>query len=187
MTRAALVLAAVLGLAACGNGAAAEVEVIDDRRVPFALLEDDEAPPTTTTTAPPGSVVRRCFLDPAGAIRDVPERLDLRDGAISAVRSLARPPADLATAVPDPAPVRSVQVEGGVAAVDLDESFGELGTEPQQLAIAQIVCTVTSLPGIGQVRFALAGNPIDVPDGDGVLTPGPVSRDDYRTLLAPPG
>jgi spore germination protein GerM len=59
----------------------------------------------------------------------------------------------------------------------------ELGGDEQLLAVAQLVCTLTARPGVGPVSFTLEGAPVDVPTGDGSLTSGPVSRDDYADLL----
>lgn len=172
----------IVGTTGCGGPASTGPVVIADERVPFGLLRDEA--PTTTTTTPSGDRVRLCLAGADGFLHEITDRVDLASGPLLVVRTLAEPRGDFTTAVPDPAPVSAVDVAGGVATVDLAATFGELGTERQRLAIAQIVCTLTSLPGIGQVSFALAGSPIDVPDGAGVLTPGPVSRDDYATLIS---
>lgn len=80
-----------------------------------------------------------------------------------------------------------VQVEAGVATVDLPPTFIEdvPGSE-QRLAIAQIVLTLTRRGGVGQVRFTLGGEPQQVPRGQGDITSpgGAVSCDDYENLLA---
>jgi hypothetical protein len=55
----------------------------------------------------------------------------------------------------------------------------------QRLAIAQLVLTFTSRPGIGQAIFSVNEVPIAVPRGRGDLSkPGePVSYDDYTSLI----
>jgi hypothetical protein len=79
--------------------------------------------------------------------------------------------------------VEQVTARGGVATVTLGSKFPELPPAEQRLGIAQLVLTLTARPGIGQVGFSLNGQPADVPRADGYLDRGPLSRDDYRTLL----
>lgn len=80
---------------------------------------------------------------------------------------------------------------GGRATVDLpSEYFDEVPITDQRFVFAQLVLTLTDRPGIGQIVFLSAGEPMRVYRGDASLTdPGePVSRDDYARLLtgAPP-
>jgi hypothetical protein len=74
----------------------------------------------------------------------------------------------------------------GIARVDLSTDFVQRSASDQVLALAQIVCTLTQLPGVGQIRFTLHGDRVDVPRADGSLTSEPVSRFDYRALLPVP-
>jgi spore germination protein GerM len=83
-----------------------------------------------------------------------------------------------------PSLVRRVALRAGTAHADLQPALSNLGGTEQLLAIAQLVCTLTHRPGVGLVSFTLDGAPVDVPRGDGSLTAGPVSRDDYADLLA---
>jgi spore germination protein GerM len=76
-------------------------------------------------------------------------------------------------------------LNGGTAIVDLSRPFTALSGSDQLLALAQIVFTLTSRPGIGQVQFTLGGAAIDIPRANGSLTPSPVSRDDYGPLSPP--
>jgi spore germination protein GerM len=79
-----------------------------------------------------------------------------------------------------------ITVARGVARVDAQGSFLRLiAPSDQRLAIAQIVATLTSRPGIGQVVFAVDGAPIAVPRGRGDLVPPgtPVTFDDYASLI----
>jgi len=71
----------------------------------------------------------------------------------------------------------------GIARVDLKTEFAQNSPADKILAVAQIVCTLTDLPGVGQVRFTVDGQPADIPRADGSLTREPVSRFDYRALL----
>jgi spore germination protein GerM len=80
--------------------------------------------------------------------------------------------------------VRDVELRGGVATVSLTRGFADMQADAQLLAVGQLVCTLTARPGVGQVRFTLDGADIDVPRQDGSLTAEPVTRDDYRDLIA---
>jgi spore germination protein GerM len=74
-------------------------------------------------------------------------------------------------------------VQGCVAVVDLEAAVSDLPADRQLLAVAQVVCALTSQPGVGQVRFTLDGERIDVPREDGALTGSPVTREDYADLI----
>ena len=76
---------------------------------------------------------------------------------------------------------------GGKATVDLAPTSLDQPGQEQLFAFAQIVVTLTRLPGIGQVEFRLPG-----PDGLPAVIPvlrasgdtaTVVSRDDYANLL----
>jgi hypothetical protein len=53
-------------------------------------------------------------------------------------------------------------------------------------AVAQIVLTATSVPGVRAVLLTLAGEPVEVPLPSGELTADPVTAADYEELLRPP-
>ncbi|MGY1887458.1 GerMN domain-containing protein [Blastococcus sp. SYSU DS0753] len=74
---------------------------------------------------------------------------------------------------------------GGMTSVSVTEEFARITGGNQLLAVAQVVWTLTELPGTGQVRFLLDGRPVEVPT-DGGLSDGPVGRDQYRSV-APSG
>jgi spore germination protein GerM len=80
-----------------------------------------------------------------------------------------------------------IDVSKGIVMIDAN-NFLLAGLSPidQRLAIAQLVLTFTSRPGIGQAKFSVNGVSIAVPRGRGDLSkPGdPVSYDDYISLLA---
>ena len=74
-----------------------------------------------------------------------------------------------------------------MATVDLSPDFADIGGSQQILAVAQIVYTATSLPGVGSVSFELGGNPVSVPVADGELKDGPVTRGDFAPLVGQQG
>jgi spore germination protein GerM len=115
---------------------------------------------------------------------DLAAPVDLR----APLDALASPPSDagplLRTALTELSIVREVRLLGGIARVDLLSDVSALPTDEQLLAVAQIVCTLTGRPGVGQVSFTLEGARLAVPKGDGSLVTSPVARDDYATLVA---
>lgn len=79
-----------------------------------------------------------------------------------------------------------VRVIRGVALVDLGEvRLESLSPGDQRFFVAQIVLTLTSRNGVGQVVFSVAGEPIAVPRGRGDLVEPltPVTFDDYAGMV----
>ena len=155
-----------------------------DGDVPFGLLDADAPPLFPSVPAAVTEPVALCFVQD-GALAVVSTLLDAPVTLFDVVAALAKPPQDkaLRSAVSDPPLVADMRVVGGVAQVDLLPAITSLGGDEQLIAVAQLVCTLTGRPGVGLVSFTLEGFPIDVPTGDGSLTTGPVSRDDYANLL----
>jgi spore germination protein GerM len=80
----------------------------------------------------------------------------------------------------------TITVNRGVAEVDAGGSFlRSIAPSDQRLAVAQLVATLTSRPGIGQVVFAVDGEQIAVPRGRGDVVPAgtPVTFEDYAMLI----
>lgn len=191
------VLAAVASLAlfaACGVPTDEDAVLADPEAVPFELL--DEPPPTTTTTeAPPPSArssIQVCFRTDTNVVPVIRPFQEPPDPTVDVLVTLVNdsPTAEeraagLRSAMFSEQLVTSAVVAAGIARVDLAATFQE-GTGGDQLfALAQIVCTLTSQPGVGQVLFTLGGAATEVPRGDGSLTANPVSRDDYAPVIAP--
>jgi hypothetical protein len=189
---AALAVAVTTLVAACGVPTDDAAEVADPGDVPFGLL--DQATTTTVAgAARPGTgpTVRFC-LARVDEVVPVTRNAGQIPGAGDDLAALAEiEPSDdemaagLSSALPDVRDVVDVEVDAGVAVADLDPVSGELPGDRQLLAVAQIVCTLTSQPGIGQVRFTLDGEAVEVPRQDGSLSDDPVTRDDYATMISP--
>lgn len=180
------VVAIVLTLVVAGCSVPIErsARVEDDKSVPFSLLDED-APPLVSNPADVTSTEEACFVADRMLVT-VAQAVAGTATARKAIRTLASPPAQppgLTTAVVDDGLVASVQVDGGLAHVDLMRSVASSGSDAQLLLIAQIVCTLTSLPGIGQVAFRLDGAPVQVPTSDGSIASGPGTRDDYGPII----
>jgi len=184
----------VFALASCGPRP-------QDAASPLRGVPDDLTAPTTTSTtsttvaSPPTTLVATegvvlYFVrgeEITSLIRSIRlnaeprEVLDLLlEGYPSTIFGL-----DVRSAIPGDLKAK-VTVERGLATVDTDESLlSEISPIDQPLAIAQIVLTLTSRPGIGQVNFLVNGEPQAVPRGGGELAPAdePVAYDDYAMLL----
>lgn len=110
------------------------------------------------------------------------------EGAIAAL--LQGPTADERADGIRTALTRPVRLAGTVAAgvplIDVTDSFAGVEGEEQILALAQLVFTLTALPGVDGVSFALDGRPVEVPTGDGALERGPIRRQDFDAV-APVG
>ncbi len=79
--------------------------------------------------------------------------------------------------------VSSVVVERGVATVGLDVSIQDLPPSERRRMVGQLVLTLTSQRGIGQVLFTVDGKALDVPRGDGTFDSGALSYADFSDLI----
>lgn len=99
------------------------------------------------------------------------------------------PPRRLETEIPEGTRLNGVQLNGGLATVDLSVDF-ERADDPrsQALRIAQVVYTLTEpATGIGGVRFQIEGIPQVAIGGAQLGTiPGPVTRADYQRFAPRP-
>lgn len=176
------VVAALVVVAGCGVSAESDANRIDPDSVPFGLLDVQ----STTTEASTGEPVT-IFLLSGDKLLAVPRTLP-DDGELADLLELVvtgPTPTEQGLGVTSavaPGTVASVGTERGVAEVDLTESFGEIGSADQLLALAQIVYVLTAQPGIGSVAFTLEGEPIEVPRTDGTASDQPLTRDDFAAL-----
>ncbi len=88
--------------------------------------------------------------------------------------------AGLLSAIPPGTTALKITVEHGVMSLNLSQQFKPTGNTYLQ-ACAQIVFTVTTIPGISGVRFLVEGDPISPPTVDGGNL-AVVTRANYRTL-----
>jgi spore germination protein GerM len=185
MTLRPLVAAALVILStACGVTAEQEANPVADSEVPFDLLRRQPASPSTTAPVHDTVDVEVYFVGSSGltpVVRPIATSVPLPallallgDGPTSAERQ-----AGLGTAVPASDGILQVAVRGEVATVELGPAFVALAPEEQRTALAQVVYTLTAQPKVVRVAFTVDGNPAEVPRGDGSLTAGSVTREDY--------
>jgi hypothetical protein len=184
MTPRALPLVVLLGVVVvggCGVPSDSHPTVLDDHGVQVA------APPTTRASGVGTRRVQLCLVS-GGRLTAITVALP---SPLSVARTLhalidapgTELPPGVRSAVTDPALMTAGTTTRGVAHVDLGAGFALIAPSEQILAVGQVVCTLTSLPGVGQVQFTQGGRPTPVPRADGAPTEQPVSRFDYLQLL----
>lgn len=182
----------VMLIAGCGGLRAEEGDhPLRADEVPYDLL----AAPTTTTTEAPVTTTTlpwRTNLWYVTADRIVPAPRQLRSqpevGLV--LRLLLRGPSDddlplVRSALDIGDAVAAAAPAGGALTIDLAADFGSRSSSEQILALAQLVFTVTEVPGVGRVVFRIGGTEQSVPLPNGQLSQGSVSRDDYAVLAFP--
>lgn len=190
--RLALMLLPVVAVAAgCGIPPDDRAALAQPGSVPYDLLGDGAAA-TATTQGATQTEKATIFLVQGERLAAVQRELPAPVSVDTVLESLASGPTStevqlgLRTALLAPGLMRSGGVSGGIATIDLGPPFTEIAGRDQIVALAQIVSTVTGLPGVGRVRFTLDGNPVGILRGDGAVTTETVSRDDYATLAPVP-
>lgn len=135
-------------------------EEIPDEGTVF-LVKDEKLHPQTEALQPSVETLEEAFLF-----------------ALLAARPQGR---DVVTEIPRRTRLIGVAVEGTVATVDLSSEFEGGPGQSLVLRIAQVVYTLTQVPGVLGVRFEIDGIPEPVVEPD-----RPVVRADYREV-APQG
>jgi len=201
----ALAAAAGLLLAACGLPGDRDFRAASPDEIQFGLDQTTTSTSTTTST----TVVATTALATTTSVAAEAVAVYFATGGKLVLVERVRPrpvePTDalrllLAGPLPtdDPAGLRTfipagtvgdVVVSEGTATVDLDPTFLERLSNPQQqaLAFAQLTFTLLGRPGIGRVAFVSGGQPLNpiLPDGS-LASAGSVSAESYRDLLLNP-
>lgn len=105
---------------------------------------------------------------------------------VTAVEWLLRGPAEqgVETAIPAGTRLLGLNIEDGIATVDLTAEFEEGGGSlSMTMRLAQVVFTLTQFPTVDGVRFQLDGREVDVFSGEGIVLDHPVTRSDYEELV----
>jgi Sporulation and spore germination len=187
-------------LVACGTPPEDTPRLVSEDELQFA----DSGTTTSTSTSTTSPATLPATL-PAPDTQDVKVYFVDEDDLLVPVERELRTPTDLPSVLtellegPDPLEqrlgLRSTLPRGAVTRLNVNRGVAEVTLMPnvfdqilpgdQVLAFAQLVLTLTAQPGIGQVEFSTAGEPISVQKGDGSLSrPGiPLSFEDYEMLL----
>ena len=197
--RGCCLLVIVLALGACGIDADAGPRDLGDAVVGAEVPPLRPAVPGPTTSEAGSVLATAHFVNQDGDLIPVNRQLGpaspsdqlaelaglLVDGPTAGEAQLG-----LRSAVPPTTDVLGVELDEGVATVDLSSSFASIGGRDEILAVGQLVLSVITFPGVRAVTFHLEGRPIGVPLPDGALTEEPVTLDQFTVLLerrtAPP-
>jgi hypothetical protein len=154
--------------------------------------DDDTAPPpagTTTDTGPAPETVSLSVYLLRGELlgvarREVPQTTAVLRAALEELvggPSVPEREAGLGTAIPDGTEVVGVDLDGGVATVDLSGTFDDGGGSASMFArLAQLVFTATQFPGVDGVLLRLDGEPVEVFSSEGIVLEGPQRRQGYE-------
>ena len=189
---AAVALAVVL--AGCGVPTGGEPSAIAPSDVPYGLAEPS---PTTAPSAAPDPVAdtsRVHWISAADMLvprtREVTgstrrERLASLLGQLAAGPSTEERDEQLDSALPPEVRLRVTALEDGTATIDVDALGQVPAVSATRRAVAQVVLTATSVPGVRAVLLELAGEPIEAPLPSGELTARPLTAQDYATFATP--
>jgi germination protein M len=90
----------------------------------------------------------------------------------------------IATSVPADTLVLGINIDDGLATVDLSREFESGGGSFSMFSrLAQVVYTATQFPTVDAVEFMLDGQPVTVFSGEGIEIDGPATRGDLIDLL----
>lgn len=189
---AALALAAVL--AGCGVPTGGTPSAIPPSEIPYGLAEPS---PTTPPSAAPEAVAdtsRVHWISAADTL--VPRAREVagstrRERLTSLLEQLAAGPSadeqaeQLSSALPPEVRLRLTALADGTATVDIDALGQVPAVGSTRRAVAQVVLTATSVPGVRAVLLELAGEPIEAPLPSGELTARPLTAEDYASFATP--
>jgi hypothetical protein len=90
----------------------------------------------------------------------------------------------LGTAIPRGTQLLGLEIEEGIAFVDLTSEFESGGGSFSMfMRLAQVVCTLDQFPTVKGVLFKLDGEPVNVFSGEGIVLDHPVGCGDYEDFL----
>lgn len=184
-------------LAACAVPKSGSFNEVSPNDIPFGLNSPETSAPTTTTpvvvpTTVTGTTYENAdlfFVKSSSLVRvriEIPSPTDLQGVFTALVSGLPDPAHTKIKTLLPAAFAANIEVVGGVANVNSKRGYlDSIKPNEQRLAIAQIVLTLTSQPGIGQVTFSVGGKSIGVPRGRGDIAGAgtPVTFDDYKMLI----
>ncbi|WP_433796949.1 GerMN domain-containing protein [Actinoplanes sp. CA-252034] len=182
----AVTLSALLLLSACGVPAQDEPHPVVLPRQPL------NATASAATAEPAGEVAQVLCLTRDERLVETVRRsgVPLRPQRQLDLLVTGPTPAEqaqgLSTALAATALTVTVPAGGATAAVEIGAPEEGAGRVVEALAYGQIVCTLTARTDIAAVTFLRNGQPLQVPDGDGAVTGGPLTAADYRSLIDPP-
>ncbi len=145
---------------------------------------------TTTTTAGQDTMIVNVYYSRAemicAAARSIPETQQVGAAATQALLqgpTSAEEEWGMVTSIPEGTTFLGLNIDDGVATVDLSKEYASGGgTLSMLMRLAEVVFTLTQFPTVDGVNFELDGRPIDVLGGEGLILDHPMSRADYEDL-----
>jgi len=185
-------------LTACSVPKSGSFKEVNPKDIPFELNSPETSVPDTTTpilvpTTVGGTSYEKAdlfFVKSSSLVRvrlEIPSPTNLQGVFAALIIGLPDPAHSKVKTLLPAAFEANVEVVGGVANVNSKRGYlDSIKPNEQRLAIAQIVLTLTSQPGIGQVTFSVGGKPIGVPRGRGDIAGAgiAVTFDDYKMLIS---
>ena len=175
-------LLVALGAAGCAIPTQGAPSSIAPSKVPFDLM-DPHLPTTTTTQPKPSSLVgvRVYFLNAASQLVNETRFVASPAPLTSIVTALLAGPtktesvSGIFTAIPSNVSVLSATEQDNIVTVNMNSAFGDVTGTSTELAVGQIVATVTAETGLSTgVVFEIGGQRAAVPISNGSLVTGPV-------------
>lgn len=187
-------VALVLALTGCGVPTGGTPRTIPAEDVPYGLASPS---PTPSPTAPPeakadtsrvhwlaaGDMLVPRVREVSGSTRR--ERLAYLLEQLAAGPSRTERGDQLSTALPPEVRLTVTGFQDGTATIDLETLAQAPSGVAGRRAVAQIVLTATSVPGVQAVLLELAGEPIEAPLPAGELTAAPLTAQDYAAFTTP--
>ena len=202
MTRGRLLAGTALTAAlvtACGVPTGGDPTTIAASDVPYGLAAPSPTPRAAPSGNPQVEPSRIFLVDDDDALVARPRDTDAssrRERLEYLLTTLAEGPTgterdeQLSTALPPEVRLTLADLSDGTATIDIDGPAEAPSGWASRRAVAQIVLTATSVPGVDAVHLTLAGEPVEAPLPSGELTSEPLTAADYAALLvavtAPP-
>lgn len=152
--------------------------------------------PSATTTAPTKGLgvplTVQVYLVRGDRLSRVSRTVPAGAGLDPALAGLAEPPsaaelsAGLRSALPATGSPSSGRLVDGVARVSVPKGMARLSVREQELAMAQLVFTLTADTLASSVQLVQGTRTLSVPDGTGRLQDRPVTRLDYAAYRPAP-
>jgi spore germination protein GerM len=180
-----------LGVAACGGGEETEPTAEPGGQTTETAPPATETEPPASETAPPPETITLSVYFMRGEKVGVAHRQVVKQETVgtAAIEELLGGPAPeeeaagLHSEIPEGTVLNSLNIENGIATVDLSSEFDDGGGSLTMFArLAQVVYTLTQFPTVEGVRFELDGEPVDVFSGEGIVLEEPQTREDYEDL-----
>ena len=177
-------------LAGCGIPSQTEPSVIERTSVPFSLLDPGHRQhetgdaDTSETAATVYFVKNKTLVGVQRGIRTGP----MTSQAAAVLTAMAVGPDQdeqsrgLSTAVPPSLHLNVTQFRHRQITIEIASEPSGVTAAESPLTVAQIVLSLTSLPGVDKVQLTRDHQPIEAPLADGSLTSAPLTVKDYNVL-----